>query len=197
MDTSKFKSHPLSIQMGVLHTLASYIAGSVLKTSHNVLHRICKTLPLSKAEGLDLAVLTQEGKELSIRKTRPANAEPVPISVGKPFLWDGRWLITLYPLSDSEEEQDGKSFESHSFSVGPLMNKDWSLGHFQGVRRVRKAAFPHTSLRPSLPVVRDEKDNVVFIPHLEVMDRSYGLSCRILYQPSLSMKKILKTSLYV
>ena len=192
LHNSQLKALPLFVRRRVVHVLASYIAGSLLKTKFQLLENICKRLPLSKPEGIEDVVFIPIENKLCIGKIRPTNKECLPIEIGQPLLWDRRWLITLSRLPDYQL----RSFDGHEFAVSSLRMREWPLAHYHGLRKVRTTPLPHEKLRPALPVVRDEKNKVVFIPHLKVMDRTYGLSCQISFEPNLSVKKILSTAMY-
>ena len=192
LHNSQLKALPLFVRRRVVHVLASYIAGSLLKTKFQLLENICKQLPLSKPTFVGDVVFIPMKDRLCIGKGKPTNTDSLPIEVGKPLVWDRRWLVTVLPLP----EYKTRSIDCHVFAVRSLTRPDWCLARYHGLRKVRTTPLPHEKLRPALPVVRDEKNRVVFIPHLKVMDRTYGLSCQIRFEPSTSLEIILNTWMY-
>ena len=187
LHNSQLKALPLFVRRRVVHVLASYIAGSLLKTKFQLLENICKRLPLSKPTFVGDVVFIPMKDRLCIGKGKPTNTDSLPIEVGKPLVWDRRWLVTVLPLPDVD------SGTLHSLKVRGVLRTHWQSIR-QGVHKIRHSFVPHEKLRGGFPVVTSRGGHVVFVPHFQVFDRTYGLDCKHEFQPSMSLDELLKPS---
>lgn len=195
LPNSKLNALPLSLRNSVLHILASFISCNNVTSSRNFFEKIDKHLPLSKKVGSSNIIFFPVRDQLCIAKPCPSESKhSLKVEINKPFLWDKRWLITFSLLPEFRQKRP----ESRAVTVTGLRDSEYKYGRQRGSRKIRTVSLPHEPLRESLPVVRDAATNeIMLIPHLEVMDRSYGLSCSKRFHPSIPLDTVLKTTAHV
>ena len=130
-----------------------------------------------------------------------------PIHIGETVLWDRRFEITLKPLGTesqtqrsrneigglhtvgettkpSYENREKRACEDRPFYIRHMLRDDVMVA-WKGIRRVKSAVLPPESMRGGLPVIIDDRKKIVLVPHLQVIDRSAGVTCRIAFKPRL------------
>ena len=116
----------------------------------------------------------------------------VPVRVGETILWDNRFSISLHSRGDSGGR--GSKIDSEGapvFYVRHLVEKDWPLMS-KGVVRYKVPV----SVRGGLPVVVDEDNKVVLMPHFRVASREANISAVIRFRPARTMDDLLQYSHY-
>ena len=151
-------------------------------------------LQLTVPEGKDFSLIASPGGayKMDLKTQR--------IQLKEPFLWDGRWEITLSPLDGPKiEAQPAKRLDAavdrQYFVRSFCQNKDFKLVR-RGVRVIRSTKLPHKAVSRLLPVIMDDREEVVAIPHFLYLDRSFGIHATVKLK-SLSMAKVLDTDRYV
>ena len=128
----------------------------------------------------------------------------VPIRVGETILWDNRFQISLTPRNAAATGRGSRnSFSaprnvsaataegSPVFYVRHLVPKDWPYMSKGGVRR-KHPVF----VRGGLPVIVDERDKIVLMPHFRVASREVGVAAFVKFKPVRSMEDLLQYSHY-
>ena len=156
-------------------------------------------------------------RSLPARTDRPLTS----VKLGETVVWDNRFTITLRPLertnprdrpsqhrptASHESDVDtllkvaSRSAETRTderqFFVRHMIPTDWALAK-RGVRRVRAHALPHERVRGGLPVIVDEDGKVVEIPNFKVVDRSYGVTASVRFEPVTKLSDLLLHPTYI
>lgn len=115
-----------------------------------------------------------------------------PIKIGETVNWDNRFNITLSYLSQGRQLLNKKpNCSPQTFYIRHLLHRDSQL--FQkGVRKIRSIKLPHVLIRGGLPVIVDDNDHVVLIPHFKVIDKSYGITCTCNFEQKRALKEWIK-----
>ena len=115
-----------------------------------------------------------------------------PIKIGEMVHWDNRFNITLSHLSQGRQLSNKKpNCSPQTFYIRHLLDRDNQL--FQkGVRKIRSIKLPHVLIRGGLPVIVDDSDHVVLIPHFKVIDKSYGITCKCNFKQKRALKEWIK-----
>ena len=115
----------------------------------------------------------------------------IPIRIGETVVWDNRFSITLHSRGDSEGSKIDPEGATPVFYVRHLVEKDWPLMS----KGVVKYKVP-VSARGGLPVVVDEGNKVVLMPHFRVASREANVLAVVRFRPARTMEDLLLYSHY-
>ena len=135
-----------------------------------------------------------------------------PICIGETVLWEGRFEITLNPHGmDPLSQRNGNEIielhavgrttkpscekcEDRTFYIRHMMREDWAVAK-KGIRRFKGAVLPPQNLRSGLPVIVDDRQKIVLVPHFQVTDNSAGVTCKIAFKPRRNLEDLLRGKL--
>ena len=190
---------PKPIVWRVLNILAQFVSGELKSTKYrelssnwNSLLRLDKAITFRKAI---VCPVTGKGKQsvyvCGIVHPLERKAKVKSISVGETLLWN-KWEIKLNFLSTSSKPpQKQAAIQDKKYFVRNYSLRWDSQFVRRGVRVVRSAVLPPVFVRANFPVIIDESDQVVAIPHFKYLDRRYGVTARVEHKPPLSLDFII------
>ena len=147
-----------------------------------------------------------ESEMLVIARSMPQRRDRslTPIKVGETILWDNRFKIKLQSLEQTERGKkirvSKRMWKNQVPSAEEIQEKTFYIRHWdksddqfaaKGIRKVRASQLPHNRVRGGLPVILDEKKNLVVIPHYQTIDRSGGVCCECTFEPVYAIKDII------
>lgn len=121
----------------------------------------------------------------------------VPIRVGETILWDNRFKISLVPRRSPGAREPASSGPAHPeeadtvYYVRHLVEKDWPYMSKGAVRY----KVP-VNVRGGLPVVVDERNHIVLMPHFKVTSRDARVMAVVKFKPVRSIEDLLQYSHY-
>lgn len=130
---------------------------------------------------------------LAKQKSHRLNVSPrVPVRVGETVQWDNRFSITVSSKTQSmcEQEDSLRTRDSRVFYVRNFKDRDYAYLS-KGSRKVKTTVLVHPHVRGGLPVIEDEDENVVAIPHFRVMNHDMGVAVTVRFNPVWSMEDLL------
>lgn len=144
-----------------------------------------------------LMTLDPERKRSTISRRSPDTKyrSRVPIRVGETILWDNRFKISLIPRRSARDtpsrDQPTHSEDSSTYYVRHLVEKDWPYMSKGAVRY----KVP-VNVRGGLPVVVNEQNKIVLMPHFKVASRDARVLAVVKFKPVRSIEDLLQYSHY-
>lgn len=166
-----------------MSTLLKFVSGDINTVRPRVLEKLISDLPnlrVNKTETVHncyVFLLSPDKIGVSLAASRKRQAS---VRVGEELHWIGKWMIELSPLPE-------KTLSSEEFFVRPFNYKRDAILLRRGVRVIRRTKLPHCRTWASLPVVTDQEQHVVAIPHFKYNNRTYGIEALVRYCPLISL----------
>lgn len=194
LDSKRLLEEPSPVVRRVMSALLKFISGNINPVRYKPLNTLISALPLKRTVMLHNCLVFPIGDHwVGVSGALPVHPKHAPIKVGDTIHWEKRWEVKLVSTADegcSTVESNMEGLSNRQFFVRNLLSKDYGLGR-RGMRVVRSRRLPPVRARPALPVIIDEKNTVVAIPHLRYVDRAYGVTVNIKYKPFLSLDSVI------
>ena len=175
LSKAKLVQLPKPIIWRVLNILSQYTSGKIRSSGYRELRinwtslvLLDRTMTFRKAL-VGPIPKTKGGHDVAVCNAMDPNRfSAINITVNKSLHWEN-WDISLkYFKLVTTQDKERKYF------VRGFRGKDSGLLK-RGIRVVQSTVLPPLMVRPTFPVIVDEAENVVAIPHFKYLDRRYGV----------------------
>ena len=194
--TSTYRSLNPAVARRALSLWIRYIGGvsdvryDLVLPMHRMLHRAEKSANITGSN--ILVTVEPKRKRVMVARRSPDSRyrTKTPIRVGETILWDNRFSISLLSRragGGSNNNPEGAPV----FYVRHFVERDWPLMS-KGVVR-HKAPV---TVRGGLPVVVDEQNKIVLIPHFRVASREANIVAVVRFRPARTIDDLLQYSHY-
>lgn len=148
-----------------------------LGASHN-----CTLIPLPRAGRYMIAKCGAQKK--------------VPITVGETIFWDNRFKIRLFEKVSQGGPRKCTTKSKSKPRVFYVRNfhKKYDCYLSKGLRKIKQRALVHPQARSGLPIILDDEDRAVLIPHFRVINHAEGVDCEVEFCPLWSMEQLMDFS---
>jgi len=198
LDRGRLQSEPKYIVWRLLGILALFLSGEARSTCHQLLNGVWmsimhkdKTASFRKTLLVPVRNPAGNGDDIIICRAPNITNRKVltEIEINQPMLWENTWEITLTSRQGDETAIDATK---KRFFVRPFRKSDIYLARW-GEELSFFSKLPHWCVCATLPVVVDESDCVVAIPHFKYIrgsSSSFGASVSFKRPVSLSHYKL-------
>ena len=197
--TSTYQSLNPAVARRALGLWIRYIGGvsdiryDLIAPMHKLLHSADKP---SNITGSNILMTVDPKVKQSLIARRSPDSKyrvKVPIRIGESILWDNRFKISLVPRGGTggPPADEPASNKSPVFYVRHLVEKDWHLMS-KGASRYKAPV----AVRGGLPVVVNDKNKIVLMPHFKVVNREAKIWAIVRFRPLRSVEDLLQYSHY-